>query len=175
MHRLLACFGSAEFGRCGLGPDLLTSQLIPRVCVALAKYDIEAAAAGGAHTLALTKGGLVFSFGLNTSGQLGHSQGDQSVTVSEIPARTLWDDDDHHTGAVKGRCQRAFSGARERFCPRGLAPHTYPMCMPGSLRPCEHGCCVVRRMHSAAAEERTAAGAGRGRSCGGLPFGVPHG
>jgi alpha-tubulin suppressor-like RCC1 family protein len=82
MHRLLACFGSAEFGRCGLGPELLTSQLVPRVCVALAKYDIETAAAGGAHTLALTKGGLVFSFGHNTSGQCGHSPGDDGVTVS---------------------------------------------------------------------------------------------
>lgn len=40
-----------------------------------------AVAAGGAHTLVLTADGAVLSFGLNDTGQLGHSEGAGFVTV----------------------------------------------------------------------------------------------
>lgn len=42
MHRLLVCFGNAEFGRLGLGHGLQSAVAVPRVCLALAKYDLQA-------------------------------------------------------------------------------------------------------------------------------------
>lgn len=53
-HRLLVAFGSADAGRLGLGTGLTTSQLFPRVVTSLAKYDLQQAAAGGAHTAVIT-------------------------------------------------------------------------------------------------------------------------
>ncbi|PNW71667.1 hypothetical protein CHLRE_16g663876v5 [Chlamydomonas reinhardtii] len=73
MHRLLVAFGNADHGRLGLGATTLSSVMTPRVNLALARYDLENLAAGGAHTVVVTRGGLVFTFGLNTRGQLGHS------------------------------------------------------------------------------------------------------
>ncbi len=44
MHRLLVCFGNAEFGRLGLCQGLQSAVAVPRVCLALAKYDLQARA-----------------------------------------------------------------------------------------------------------------------------------
>ena len=55
MHRLLVCFGNAEHGRLGLGASTLASVTVPRVCTALAKYDLDSVAAGGAHTAVVTR------------------------------------------------------------------------------------------------------------------------
>lgn len=116
MHRLLVAFGNADHGRLGLGATTLSSVMTPRVNLALARYDLENLAAGGAHTVVVTRksqavesfaccvarlglrgvvawgltvwhfclaagGGLVFTFGLNTRGQLGHSAEADSAAV----------------------------------------------------------------------------------------------
>lgn len=54
MHRLLVCFGDAEHGPLGLGGVMVSSVTVPRVVMALAKYELESVAAGGAHTAVVT-------------------------------------------------------------------------------------------------------------------------
>lgn len=54
MHRLLVCFGNAEGGRLGLGRELLTSQLIPKVVASLARYNVHKVACGAEHTAVVT-------------------------------------------------------------------------------------------------------------------------
>ena len=63
-------------GRCGrLGHGDEQDQLLPKKVEALAGQRVVAVSAGGAHSLALTAGGAVWSWGSGYSGKLGH--GDQ--------------------------------------------------------------------------------------------------
>ena len=62
------CRGSNHKGQCGhrlLGPAM------PGPIHALTPQKLVGVACGAAHTLALTEGGRVYSFGLNSTGQLG--------------------------------------------------------------------------------------------------------
>lgn len=79
VQRLLVAFGNAENGRLGLGSALLTAAKIPRLVLDIAHVDLQAIAAGTAHSITLSAGGVVYSFGLNALGQLGHSP--EQITV----------------------------------------------------------------------------------------------
>ncbi|EFJ43556.1 hypothetical protein VOLCADRAFT_119094 [Volvox carteri f. nagariensis] len=78
LHRVLATFGTAADGRLGLGFPL-KSQFYPRIVASLAGYSIKQVACGGAHTAVVTDDGALFTFGLNSWGQLGHSRQDKFV------------------------------------------------------------------------------------------------
>ncbi|GIL87512.1 hypothetical protein Vretimale_1578 [Volvox reticuliferus] len=80
LQRVLATFGTAADGRLGLGFPL-QSQFYPRIVASLAGYAIKQVACGGAHTAVVTDDGALFTFGLNTWGQLGHSKADKFVAA----------------------------------------------------------------------------------------------
>lgn len=89
--RALYVWGNAEHGRLGLGRSS-GGETTPIQCTAL--DHIKAVQCGGAHTITLTSpyllvtlktvakdSGEVWSFGLNSRGQLGHSPDSDHVTV----------------------------------------------------------------------------------------------
>ncbi|KXZ45322.1 hypothetical protein GPECTOR_56g419 [Gonium pectorale] len=80
LSRVLVTFGTAADGRLGLGFPL-ASQLYPRIVSSLSGYSVKQVACGGAHTAVVTDDGTLFTFGLNTSGQLGHSKEDKYVAA----------------------------------------------------------------------------------------------
>lgn len=67
---VLTC-GVGEYGLLGTGNTL--DALTPVTVDSLIKEDIVQIAAGYDHTLALTSKGLIYSWGRNNSGQLGHA------------------------------------------------------------------------------------------------------
>jgi alpha-tubulin suppressor-like RCC1 family protein len=81
---VLATFGNGDCGR--LGHGTLFPEELPRLVRALLDVEIAAVACGGAHTAVCTADGSVLTFGLNDSGQLGHSMGIGEVaTPQEVP------------------------------------------------------------------------------------------
>ena len=70
-------FGIGDDGQLGHGDEPLDKrfQYKPRVIEALRGMRVLAVAAGGDHSLVLTDGGTVLSFGLGNHGQLGHGDG----------------------------------------------------------------------------------------------------
>ena len=66
----LFSFGNGVSGQLGHGNTARQPQ--PKRVVALAKERVASVAAGGSHSLALTAGGALFSFGNGYFGQLGH-------------------------------------------------------------------------------------------------------
>ena len=88
----LALGGAGElysFGRGGhgqLGHGDTTHQLTPRRIEALRGTPISAVAAGGAHTLAVSGAGDVYSFGEGGRGQLGHGDRMDQHTPRRIEA-----------------------------------------------------------------------------------------
>jgi alpha-tubulin suppressor-like RCC1 family protein len=83
--RFLVTAGDGAHGRLGHGWGC-ASQLFPRVVTGLAAHDLAAVSCGGAHTAVLAADGAVHTMGLNTGGQLGHSDGQPFVpTPVEVP------------------------------------------------------------------------------------------
>ena len=96
MKRLLCVWGNAEHGRLGLG-KVTGGEVWPQICQAI--ENVKTVCCGGAHTVAVTgiqpsiplslslgsaiETGEVWSFGLNSEGQLGHSSDEDSVSVME--------------------------------------------------------------------------------------------
>ena len=63
-------WGRNDSGQLGLGD--LVNRTAPTLLKLLRTQDIKFVCAGESHTVALTASGRVFTFGLNSSGQLGH-------------------------------------------------------------------------------------------------------
>ena len=73
-------FGMGMSGQLGHGDT--ANQLAPKKIEGLS--DIQAIAAGGNHSLALTKSGEVYSFGMGNSGRLGHGDTDSQLEPKKI-------------------------------------------------------------------------------------------
>lgn len=76
---VLSC-GTGENGLLGTGDS--GQVLLPASLQSLADHDIVDIAAGTSHSLALTRDGLLFSWGRNNLGQLGH--GDSFVDIHSV-------------------------------------------------------------------------------------------
>ena len=70
----VACWGSGDQGRLGLGSD--KSSAVPRLLGALKDACFTGVSSGGAHTAAVAVDGTAFLWGLNDRGQL--AQGTES-------------------------------------------------------------------------------------------------
>ena len=81
----LFSWGYGGFGRLGHGDEWI--QLRPKRVEALSKEQVVSVSAGGAHSLALTAGGALYSCGYGIGGQLGHGDveiGDVVERVSSV-------------------------------------------------------------------------------------------
>ena len=67
---VLSC-GLGEYGRLGTGST--SDALVPTTIDTFIDEDIIQVATGQSHSIALTKGGQLYSWGRNDSGQLGHA------------------------------------------------------------------------------------------------------
>jgi hypothetical protein len=86
-RRFLAAAGCADHGRLGLGDAVRGALHFTLLSdAALASDDVAAAAAGAAHSVAVTADGSVLSWGLNDRGQLGHSP---AATFVALPREVL--------------------------------------------------------------------------------------
>lgn len=74
-------FGSGDCGQLGLGEDLVSCPR-PKRHPFFEDKEIVSVAAGGLHTLALSRSGRVYSWGCNDEKALGHSA--QEFTVSQV-------------------------------------------------------------------------------------------
>eukprot|EP00775_Hariotina_reticulata_P010632 gene10632-10790_t len=112
MKRLLATFGNGQFGRLGHGSE--SNELFPRVVSALTGIKVTAVAAGGAHTAAVAEDGGLWTFGINSHGQLGYgSELPHSVEPVEaiLPdAMTAVAAGESHTLALSGK-QELFNNS----------------------------------------------------------------
>ncbi|GBF93212.1 hypothetical protein Rsub_05944 [Raphidocelis subcapitata] len=72
LGRFIACWGNGQHGRLGHGAHE-ASEAFPRVVAALAGHRATRVACGGAHTAAVMEDGSLWSWGLNSHGQIGHS------------------------------------------------------------------------------------------------------
>ncbi|KAH9102131.1 hypothetical protein AeMF1_021267 [Aphanomyces euteiches] len=84
-------FGSGDCGQLGHGVEEDRDMMVkfPRPIQALSKYQIVRVAAGGLHTMALSKEGHVFTWGCNDDGALGRT-GDENFPgqVTGFPDNT---------------------------------------------------------------------------------------
>ena len=86
-------FGSGDCGQLGMGEDL-DMQLTPLKHPKLAKLGITKISAGGMHTLALSEGGHIYSWGCNDEKALGHAaeEFDVGCVDTKIQEKTLFMD-----------------------------------------------------------------------------------
>ena len=82
------CFGSNEYGQCGLANSASTLLLPRAVSVPRAEGRVTAVACGSHHTLALTSAGALYAWGQNLSGQLG--TGDKEDRHTPTLVASLW-------------------------------------------------------------------------------------
>jgi alpha-tubulin suppressor-like RCC1 family protein len=91
-ENLVVLFGSGDCGQIGMGEDL-TVVSKPRLNEFFNDKEITSIAAGGLHTLALSKTGQVYSWGCNDEMALGHGkeeffvgkvEGLDNITIVEI-------------------------------------------------------------------------------------------
>lgn len=80
-------FGRGSSGQLGLGSN---SDVLEPTLITGAPHDVKAISAGGLHSLLLTQGGDVYSFGSSNDGRLGR---DDSDTAYNLPGliEQLWD------------------------------------------------------------------------------------
>ena len=67
-------FGEGEDGRLGHGD--VENQLVPKLAEGLASVRVCQVSAGGCHSMAVTEGGQMWTFGLGQEGELGHADQD---------------------------------------------------------------------------------------------------
>ena len=131
----LVAFGQNEMGQCGMGPGGSTQVDLPRVVRDLKGHHIVRAAAGGAHTLALSATGGVFSWGSPLYGQLGRDTskggwGHAKVRCSRgaglRPCRRLGRTSPSHTSRLQAPRRRDPSAGcgRWAWCRWRQAKHT---------------------------------------------------
>eukprot|EP00966_Prymnesium_polylepis_P276257 6382040-Prymnesium_polylepis.1 len=77
-------FGGGGYGQLGHGNK--ETQLTPQVIQALKGMRVRAVAAGVAHSLVLSVGGEVYSFGRGGEGQLGHGNEEMQLVPKRIEA-----------------------------------------------------------------------------------------
>jgi alpha-tubulin suppressor-like RCC1 family protein len=77
-------WGDGAYGRLGHGDQ--QNQLLPKKIEALACHSVVAVSAGGAHSLALTAGGRVWSWGWAYFGQLGHGDNEEQLLPRKVEA-----------------------------------------------------------------------------------------
>lgn len=82
MKRLLVTFGNGSYGRLGHGWPA-QSESFPKVVTELIGAAVKHVTCGGAHTVAVTGSGTLFSFGLNNHGQLGACEGFDEMPVPQ--------------------------------------------------------------------------------------------
>jgi len=70
----LFSWGKGEQGELGLGPNV-TSSTSPFIMTSMMREVFTSVACGKQHSLAITKAGNIYAWGLNTSGQLGVGHG----------------------------------------------------------------------------------------------------
>jgi len=75
------CVGQGDTGQIGLGPDVMEAAK-PKVVTSINGSSVLAICAGGMHSLALTKEGVVYSFGCNDDGALGRITEDDDETYT---------------------------------------------------------------------------------------------
>ena len=79
----LLAFGCSDHGRLGVAPKK-PDRTVPTHVTALQPHFIVGAAAGGEHSLAVTRSGAVFSWGRGRYGQLGHGDMTTHETPTEV-------------------------------------------------------------------------------------------
>eukprot|EP00698_Gefionella_okellyi_P001339 TRINITY_DN11287_c0_g1_i1.p1 TRINITY_DN11287_c0_g1~~TRINITY_DN11287_c0_g1_i1.p1 ORF type:complete len:803 (+),score=100.74 TRINITY_DN11287_c0_g1_i1:39-2411(+) len=104
-------WGGSEHGQCGHGST--SHQLTPRLVASLHRETMVQVACGGAHTVALSESGLVFSWGRGSNGRLGH--GDEHTRliptlIEALSAHQLPDDADMETDESTPRLTLVLSG-----------------------------------------------------------------
>ncbi|GMH42814.1 hypothetical protein BSKO_10733 [Bryopsis sp. KO-2023] len=132
VRRLLFCWGNGDFGRLGMGSDL-SSVLVPKLCDALAGFNIKQVACGGAHTVALADSGEVWTFGLNADGQLGHSEKVQHASEpfsAPIPEPVVSIAAGHHHTLCLGESGSVWSFGRNNEGQLGLGKSVQSSWMP---------------------------------------------
>jgi alpha-tubulin suppressor-like RCC1 family protein len=75
------CVGQGDTGQIGLGPDVMEASK-PKVVSSINGSPVVSICAGGMHSLALTKEGVVYSFGCNDDGALGRITEDDDETYT---------------------------------------------------------------------------------------------
>lgn len=80
----LYSFGSGDYGR--LGHSDHVSHKSPKLIETLRDKDIKKCACGPRHSLALTDGGKVYSWGYGGEGQLGHADFESKTMPAQIKA-----------------------------------------------------------------------------------------
>eukprot|EP00850_Spirogloea_muscicola_P003742 SM000015S01242 [mRNA] locus=s15:773139:784742:- [translate_table: standard] len=85
----LASWGLGEYGQLGINGHMsATDKILPRIIKGTASHNFARVSCGANHTLALTGGGDVFSFGQGMFGQLGHGNTDNAL--SPVHVEGLW-------------------------------------------------------------------------------------
>ncbi|CAN4080000.1 unnamed protein product [Withania somnifera] len=77
-------WGRGEHGRLGFGDDK-SSKMVPQKVQLLAGENIVQVSCGGTHSVALTHGGQMFSFGRGDHGRLGYGRKVTTGHPSEVP------------------------------------------------------------------------------------------
>lgn len=77
-------WGRGEHGRLGFGDDK-SSKMVPQKVQLLAGEDIIQVSCGGTHSVALTRGGRMFSFGRGDHGRLGFGRKVTTGHPMEVP------------------------------------------------------------------------------------------
>ena len=81
-----SCDGRLGHGYVDMGPHEVEHQYWPKVIKALCGTRVVAIAAGGNHSMVLTDGGAVLTFGCGKSGQLGHGDVENQYEPKVIEA-----------------------------------------------------------------------------------------
>jgi alpha-tubulin suppressor-like RCC1 family protein len=79
-------FGGGMYDRLGHGGA--GNEVVPRLIEALSGVAVKQVAAGGCHSMVLTRDGDVFTWGDGSLGQLGHGNTDQQLVPKRVESLT---------------------------------------------------------------------------------------